>query len=36
MGRNVIRFGADMTSSAHVHNKNKEILILGEESIQGL
>ena len=36
MGRNVIRFGADITSSVHVHNKNKEILTLGEESIQGL
>ena len=36
MGRNVIIFGADMSSSVHVDNKNKDILILGEGSTQGL
>ena len=30
MERNVIIFGADMNSSLHVDNKNKDILILGE------
>ena len=29
-GKNVITFGADMSSSAHVDNKRKYILILGE------
>ena len=36
MGRNAINFGADMSSSVHVDNKNKNILILGEEQTQGL
>ena len=36
MGRNVVIFGADMSSSVHVHNKNKHILILGEGPTQGL
>ena len=36
MGRNVIIFGVDMSSSVHVDNKNKDILILGEGLIQGL
>ena len=30
MGRNVIIFGDDMSSSVHVYNKGKDILILGE------
>ena len=30
MGRNVIIFGADMSLSVHVDNKNKDIIILGE------
>ena len=30
MGRNVIIFGADMSSSVHIDNKDKDILILGE------
>ena len=30
MGKNVIIFGADMSSSVHIDNKNKDILILGE------
>ena len=34
MGRNVIIVGADMKSSVHVDNKNKNILILGEGPTQ--
>ena len=30
MGKNVIIFGADMSPSVHIDNKNKDILILGE------
>ena len=36
MGKNVIIFGADMSSSVHVDNKEKDILTLGEEPTQGL
>ena len=36
MGRYVTIFGADMSSSVHVDNKNKDILILGERPTQGL
>ena len=36
MGKNVIIFGADMRSSVHVDNKNKDILIFGEGPTQGL
>ena len=36
MGKNVIIFGADTSSSVHIDNKGKDILILGEEPIQGL
>ena len=36
MGRNVTILGADMTSSMHIDNKNKDILILGERPTQGL
>ena len=36
MGRNAINFGADMSSSVHVDNKNKNISILGEGQTQGL
>ena len=36
MGKNVIIFGADMSSSVHIDNKNKDILILGEGLTQGL
>ena len=36
MGKNVIIFGADMSSSMHTDNKNKDILILGEGPTQGL
>ena len=35
MGKNVIIFGADMSSSVHIDNK-KNILILGEGPAQGL
>ena len=35
-GRNVIIFGVDMSSSVHVDNKGKEILILGKGPTQGL
>ena len=36
MGKNVNTFGADMSSSVYIDNKNKDILILGEGSTQGL
>ena len=36
MARNVIIFGADMSSSVHFDNKNKDILILGKRPTQGL
>ena len=36
MGRNVIIFGADKSSSVHVDNKGKDILILGEGPTQAL
>ena len=36
MGENVIVFGADMSSSVHIDNKNKDILILGEGPTHGL
>ena len=34
--RNIIIFGVDMSSSAHIDNKGKDILILGEGPMQGL
>ena len=34
-GKNVIIFGADMSSTVHVNNKGKDILILGEGLTQG-
>ena len=36
MGKNVIIFGADMSSLVHIVNKNKDILILGARSTQGI
>ena len=36
MGKNVIIFGADISSSAHIGNKNKDFLILGEGPTEGL
>ena len=35
-GKNVIIFGVDMSSSVHVNNKKKDILILREGPTQGL
>ena len=35
-GSNVIIFGVDMSSSAHVDNKKKDILLLGKGPTQGL
>ena len=35
-GRNVIIFGADMSSSAHANNKSGSILVLGKDFIQGI
>ena len=36
IGKNVIVFGADMSSSVHIDNKGKDILTLGEGPTQGL
>ena len=36
MEKNVIISGADMSSSVHIENKSKDILILGEGPTQGL
>ena len=36
MGKNVIIFGADMSSFVEIDNKNKYILILGQGRTQGL
>ena len=36
MGKIVIMFGADMSSSVHIDNKNKDVLILGEGPLQGV
>ena len=36
VGKNFIIFGVDMSSSAHVDNKVKDILILGKVPTQGL
>ena len=35
-GRNVVIFGVDISSSAHVHNKGKDILIFETGPTQGL
>ena len=35
-GKKVIIFGVDMSSSVHIDNKEKDILILGKGSTQGL
>ena len=35
-GQNIIIFGVDMTSSAHIDNKKKDILIFGKGPTQGL
>ena len=36
MGENIIIFGVNMSSSVHIGNKNKDILIIGEGPTQGL
>ena len=36
MEKNVIIFGADMSSSVHIDNQSKDILILCEGTTQGL
>ena len=36
IGRNVIFFGVDMSSSTHIDNKKKDILNLGKGPTQGL
>ena len=36
MGKNDIIFGVDMSSSVHIDNINKNILILGKGPTQGL
>ena len=33
-GRNVIIFGADMSSSVHANNKTKNILVLGKDFVK--
>ena len=35
-GQNVLIFGADMSSSIHIDNKKKDILVLGRGPTQGL
>ena len=35
-GQNVLIFGADMSSSAHIDNKEKDILVLGKGPTLGL
>ena len=35
-GQNLLIFGADISSSAHIDNKNKDILVLGKGPTQGL
>ena len=35
-GQNVLFFGVDMSFSAHIDNKEKDILVLGKEPTQGL
>ena len=35
-GKNVLIFGIDMSSSAHIDNKKKDILVLGKGPTQGL
>ena len=34
-GQNVLIFGADMSSSAHIDNKKKDILVLGKDQHKG-
>ena len=36
MGKNVIIFGADMSPSVDIDKKNKDVLVLGEGTTEGL
>ena len=36
MGKNVVTFGVDMSSSVHIDNMGKDVSILGEAPTQGL
>ena len=36
LGRNVIIFGVDMSSSTKIDNRKKDILVLGKDPTQGL
>ena len=36
LGKNVLIFGVDMSSSAYIDNKKKYILVIGNELTQGL
>ena len=36
VGQNILIFGVDMSSSAHIDNKTKDILILGKGPTQGV
>ena len=35
-GQNVLIFGVDMSFSAHINNKKKDILVLGKRPTEGL
>ena len=35
-GRNVIIFGADLSSSTHANNETRDIVVLGKDFIQGI
>ena len=35
-GQNILIFGVDMSSSCHIDNKKKDILVLGKGPTQGL
>ena len=35
-GQNVLNFGSDMSSSVHIDNKKKDILVLGKGATQAL
>ena len=35
-GQNVLIFGVDMSSSTHINNKKKDLLVLGKGPTQGL
>ena len=36
MRRNILIFGADISSTVHIHNKNTDVLILGDGQTQGI